>query len=97
MKEQENTAVNLKTKDEFKEYMEMRRKEGWTWSNGDSPVSRYSLNGHIWDEYKKGTCVSLDEDLAYNDNTSFLKANYKIITLAQLKSGDDIGFFELFE
>lgn len=92
MKEQKNTVVNLRTREEYNEYMEMCEAEGWVWLEGQQP-----MNFDGWVEVEERTCIYIGDGFSFRSLERARLKNNKIITLEQLKSGDDIGFFELFE
>ena len=91
MKEQKNTVVNLKTQEEYNEYMKMCEKEGWKWAEGQRPMG---FNG--WTKYKEETCIKIRDYFSYRSLEKSKLENEKVITLSQLKN-DSVGFFEMFE
>ena len=77
--EMKNTVVNVKTEEEYWEYMRMCNNAGWSWFG----ISEISQNW--FGQYKHNTCIDISDRFYYSHINHYQNWNYKIITLKQLK------------
>ena len=85
MKELTKTVVNLKTQEEYDEYMQMCEDAGWVWRSGDKPKSF-----NKWPDYEEETCVDVSNNFEFGDIDYHQITNYTIITLKELKELNNI-------
>ena len=82
LKELEKTVVNLRTQEEFNEYMQMCEDAGWLRVSNKKPTEAKVF----WNDYKENTCVEVMDRFRYGSKAYFESEGYKNITLKELKN-----------
>lgn len=79
LKELPNTAVYLKTQEEYDELMKIYEEAGWKWCDGDKPTSK-----NYFEEYSK-FCVRAQDAFEYSSKSYYESICCKFISLDEFK------------